>query len=105
MIVQIVRFTSDLDDAQVGATYRARAPRYREVPGLLQKYYLAFPSGEHGAVYVWDSPEAMAAFRTTDLARTIPEAYQVQGQPQVEVADVSLVLHPTMVGSTPVPSV
>lgn len=104
MIVQIVRFASGLDDAQVGATYEARAARYRDVPGLLQKYYLAFPTGEHGAVYVWDSPDAMAAFRQTDLARTIPEAYQVQGEPQVEVADVRLVLHPTAVGGAPAPS-
>ena len=72
------------------------------MPGLLQKYYLAFPStGEHGAVYVWESTQAMQTFRESDLARTIPEAYQVQGAPAVEVAEVSLVLHP----STPVPLV
>jgi heme-degrading monooxygenase HmoA len=93
MLVQIVRFRSGLDDERVLATYQARAPRYREVTGLLQKYYLAFPTGEHGAVYVWDSPQSMQAFRESDLARTIPEAYQVKGTPSVEVADVSLVLH------------
>ncbi len=94
MIVQIVRFASSLDDAQVVATYQERAPRYRQVPGLLNKYYLSYPTGEHGAVYVWESPEAMEAFRQGDLARTIADAYQVQGEPQVEVAAVQLVLRP-----------
>ena len=94
MIVQIVRFSSAMDDEHVLATYHQRAPRYRKVPGLVQKYYLAYPSGEHGAVYVWDSPEAMHTFRQTDLAHTIPEAYQVKGEPHVEVCDVVLALHP-----------
>lgn len=94
MIVQIVRFTSAMDDEQVAAMYEHRAGRYREVPGLVQKYYLAFPSGEHGAVYVWDSQQAMAAFRQSELARTIPEAYQVQGEPQVEVCEVVMALRP-----------
>ena len=92
MIVQIVRFRSALDDAAVVATYEERAPRYRQVPGLLNKYYLAYPTGEHGAVYVWDSVESMEAFRQGDLARTIPQAYRVQGEPQVEVAQVRLAL-------------
>jgi hypothetical protein len=34
------------------------------------------------------------AFRESDLARTIPEAYRVQGAPDVQVAEVVMVLHP-----------
>ncbi len=93
-MVQIVRFTSAMDAEDVVATYHERAPRYRQVPGLVQKYYLDFPSGEHGAVYVWESAQALEAFRATELARTIPEAYQVTGEPGVEVCDVVLALHP-----------
>ena len=93
MIVQIVRFTSRMDAEAVQATYVERAPRYRKVPGLVQKYYLAYPSGEHGAVYVWESAEALAEFRRSDLARTIAEAYQVEGDPESEVCDVVLALH------------
>jgi heme-degrading monooxygenase HmoA len=94
MIAQIVRFKSGLPAHEVLAVYAARAPRYRSVPGLIQKYYLFFPdTGEHGAVYLWDSPEAMEKFRASDLARSIPEAYQVAGQPRAEVADVALILH------------
>ncbi len=61
---------------------------------MIQKYYLSFPdSGEHGAVYLWESADALRAFSGSDLARTIPDAYQVDGDPQVEIADVALVLH------------
>ena len=94
VIVQIVRFRSALEDAEVVAMYEARSARYREVPGLLNKYYLAYPTGEHGAVYVWDAAESLEAFRQGDLARTIPEAYRVQGDPHIEVAEVRLVLRP-----------
>jgi len=95
MLVQIVRFRSGLPAQQVGRTYEARAPRYREVRGLLQKYYLSFPAtGEHGAVYLWESGEALQAFRESELARTIPTAYEVQGAPDVQVGEVVLTLHP-----------
>jgi heme-degrading monooxygenase HmoA len=95
MIVQIVRFRSDLSDEEVLQTYEARSPRYRALSGLKQKYYLKFPAtGEHGAVYVWDSEEALQAFRESDLARTIPEAYHVQGEPNIVVAEVVMLLRP-----------
>lgn len=95
MIVQIVRFRSGLSTDEVVATYEERAPQYRLVPGLRQKYYLTYPdTGEHGAVYIWDSRAAMDDFRSTDLARTLRAAYRVEGDPQVQLADVDLVLHP-----------
>jgi heme-degrading monooxygenase HmoA len=44
----------------------------RALPGLVQKYYMRFSdTGQHGAVYVWASEEALARFRASDLARTI----------------------------------
>jgi heme-degrading monooxygenase HmoA len=95
MIVQIVRFRSRLSDQEILHMYEARAPRYRATAGLAQKYYPRFPStGEHGAVYLWESEEAMKAFRESDLARTIPKVYQVQGVPDIQVAEVVMVLHP-----------
>ena len=95
MIAQIVRFRSALTEGQVVATYHARMPRYRDVPGLMQKYYLYFPeTGEHGAVYLWDSRGSMARFHGTDLARTIPDAYRVAITPEIEVADVIMPLYP-----------
>jgi heme-degrading monooxygenase HmoA len=93
MIAQIVRFKSGLPAQEVPPVFEARAPQYRAVPGLVQKIYLSFPdTGEHGAVYIWDTAQAMQAFRTSDLARSIPHAYQIQGDPAIDVGQIELVL-------------
>ena len=95
MIVSLVRFKSALSDDAVQATFEERADRYLGVPGLVEKIYLRFrDTGEFGAVYVWDSEEALMDFRETELAQTIPDVYQVEGAPQAELADVSLVIAP-----------
>jgi heme-degrading monooxygenase HmoA len=95
MIVQIVRFKSALSDEEVLERYKSRGPRYRATKGLKQKYYLKYPeTGEHGAVYIWESEEAMKEFRAGELARTIPETYQVQGTSDRTTAEVVLVLRP-----------
>jgi heme-degrading monooxygenase HmoA len=95
MIASLVRFRSDLIDDEVQRKFEERADRYREVPGLVEKIYLQFrESGEYGALYVWDSDESLAAFRETELARTIPVAYQVTEPPRSELADVRLVVRP-----------
>jgi len=91
--VQIVRFKSGLPEDQILTMYEARAPRYRALKGLKQKYYLRFPeTEEHGAVYVWESEADLKAFRESDLGRTISSTYQVQGAPQVLTGEVLLTL-------------
>jgi heme-degrading monooxygenase HmoA len=93
VIVRIVRFKSGLSDAEVLAAFEARSPRYRDVPGLRQKYYLRYPeTGEHGAVYVWESREALEAFNRSDLGRSISDVYRVGGTRRGETAEVVLAL-------------
>ncbi|MEJ2697341.1 MAG: hypothetical protein P8013_11910 [Candidatus Sulfobium sp.] len=95
MIIQIVRFKSGLSDEEVVTTYEARAPRYRALKGLKQKYYLRFPgTGEHGAVYVWESEADLEEFRESELGRTISTAYKVQGSADVHTAEVVMTLRP-----------
>lgn len=95
LIVSLVRFKSTLSDEGVQKMFEERADRYRQLPGLVEKIYLVFrETGELGAVYVWDSEEALERFRETELARSIPDAYQVEGATSVEVADVCLVVRP-----------
>jgi heme-degrading monooxygenase HmoA len=95
LIVSLVRFKSRLADDAVQATFEERADQYRNVPGLVEKIYLRFrEAGDFGAVYVWDSEKALMDFRETELARTIPDAYQVADAPLVELADVCLVIQP-----------
>jgi heme-degrading monooxygenase HmoA len=93
VIITIVRFTSGLRDDEVLRLYESRAPQYRQVPGLLQKYYLRYrETGEHGAIYVWDSEAALAAFRDSALGRSIGDVYRVQGEKTTEVCEVVLAL-------------
>lgn len=95
MVVQIVRFKSGLSEDAVRKRFEERAPRFRALKGLTQKYYLRFAeSGEHGAVYVWESQAALKEFTESELRRTIVNAYRVQGAPSVETAEVAMVLRP-----------
>ncbi|MFN8205382.1 MAG: hypothetical protein U0S48_22735 [Solirubrobacteraceae bacterium] len=93
MIVSLVRFASGLSDDEVQARFERRANRYRSVPGLVEKLYLRYrDTGEHGAAYVWESEQALNDFRESDLGRSIGNAYQVDGGPRSELADVRLVV-------------
>jgi hypothetical protein len=89
MIIQTVKFKSGLSDAEVQRTMEQRAPQFRALPGLLQKYYVReVDSGEYSGIYLWDCEESLRSFRGSDLARSIPAAYHVVGQPRVETFEV-----------------
>ena len=91
MVIHIVRFRSALSDERIAELFRVRAAEYLTVPGLLQKYYLRFRSGEYGGVYVWDSAASMDRFLAGELARSICDMYRVEESVR-EVADVVLAL-------------
>jgi heme-degrading monooxygenase HmoA len=95
MIAQIVRFKSRLSDEEVLRMSQIRAPRYRALEGLRQKYYLRFTeTEEYGAVYLWESEADMMAFRDSELGRTIATAYEVQGVSSFQTAEVVMTLRP-----------
>jgi heme-degrading monooxygenase HmoA len=95
VIIQIVRYRSGLTRDEVDQRFRDRAGRYREVPGLLQKYYVAYPQAEeYGGICVWDSEDSLQAWKAGDLSGTLDETYEVVGEASRETADVMLVLHP-----------
>jgi heme-degrading monooxygenase HmoA len=93
MIVQVVMFKSSLSDKDVRRTIEDRAPQYRALPGLLQKLYVKDEeTGEYGGIYVWRDEESLQEFRQSELAKTIPEAYKVEGQARRETVEVIYVL-------------
>ena len=95
MIAQLVRFKSGLPYEQLMNVGEERAPQYRALKGLLQKYYLRFAgTGEYGAVYLWESETALNQFRESELFRTIPAAYQIQAAPDIQIAEVVMTLRP-----------
>ena len=95
MIVQFVKFKSDLSDYEFRRIMEERAPQYRALPGLVQKYYIReSETGDYAGIYFWDSEESMREFLQSELARSIPAVYKAAGQSRVEIFEITLVLRP-----------
>ena len=89
MVVQVIKIKSGLSEEELLVIARDRASNFRALPGLLQKYYVRLSEqGQYGGVYVWDSKESLQAYRMSDLAATISQAYKIVGQPNVEISEV-----------------
>jgi len=88
-----VRFRSKLQFDEVMKIVEERAPEFRALAGLQQKYYLQDPAtGEIAGLYLWESQEALTAYRESELRASIAEAYQAEGEPRVEVYRVVKIL-------------
>ena len=88
MIILKVQFESSLPEDKVRAIEEERAPQFREVPGLIQKYYIkGGEPNQYGGIYIWENMESLQAYRESELAASIPSAYKVQGAPQIEMYD------------------
>jgi hypothetical protein len=92
--VLFVRITSGLAPEEFDRRLLERRPRFQEVTGLVQKVYGRDPeSGDVCGIYFFESREALEAFRETELARTIPAAYEANDVRR-EVYDVLYPLWP-----------
>jgi heme-degrading monooxygenase HmoA len=89
MILQIIKLKSNLPQELLLKKAKERAPQFEAIPGLIQKYYVktALPN-QFAGIYVWDSMESIQAFRESDLAKTIGEAYELTEAPDIELMDV-----------------
>jgi Putative mono-oxygenase ydhR len=75
--ILFVRIKSHLGAEEFERRLIERRPRFREVPGLVQKIYgRDDATGDVCGIYFFETWEALAAFRKTELARTIPTAYE-----------------------------
>lgn len=85
-VMLIIReLKSELPHDEFERRYKERLPRFREVPGLVQKYYAYDDSTKEWAgIYLWDSNDALEAFLESDLRKTIASAYQLQEPPRIE---------------------
>jgi len=93
MVIQVVTFKTALPDVEVRQLFERRAPQYRALPGLMQKYYVyEKQTGAYGGIYVWNAEESLRAFRESELAHSIPTAYHVIGQSRAETFEVALAL-------------
>jgi hypothetical protein len=94
--VLFVRISSDLDPEEFDRRLLERRPRFLEVPGLVQKIYGRDPdTGYVCGIYFFESAEALAAFRDSELAQTIPTAYEANTT-RCEVYEVIYPLRPEL---------
>jgi hypothetical protein len=85
-ILFLVRFKSKLSLDEVIEIAERRADEFRALTGLTQKYYLHDQStGEVGGCYLWASPDDLEEYKKSELRATITEAYQIEGEPKIDV--------------------
>lgn len=76
-VVLFVRIKSALEFEELERRGKERLPRFREVPGLLQKIYVRNrATDEVCGIYFFEDKAALAAYRESDLAKTIASAYE-----------------------------
>ena len=89
MFIQIIRLKSNLPEEELIKRAKERESSFKALPGLQQKYYVRLEEkGQYAGIYVWDSKESMLSFRQTELAASIPEAYEIIEPPKVESLDM-----------------
>jgi hypothetical protein len=72
-----VRIKSDLEQSEFDRRLLERRPRFHEVPGLVQKVYGRDPeTGDVCGIYCFDSVQSLTQFKESELARSIPQAYE-----------------------------
>lgn len=77
--VLFVRIKSKLESKELDRRLIERRPRFLDVPGLVQKIYgRDEASGEVCGIYFFRNQETLTAFRETELAKTIPTAYEAR---------------------------
>lgn len=101
--ILFVRIKTDVALDELDRCIEERRPRFLEVPGLVQKIYdRDEASGDTCGIYFFESKDALAAFRDSELAKTIataydatevrPEAYQILFPLKPGVGPVSCLL-------------
>ncbi len=89
MILQFIKLKTNLPEEELLRRAREREPKFQIIPGLVQKYYVKMKEpAQYGGIYLWESEQAMQDFRISDLAKSIPGAYEIIEAPEVEIMDI-----------------
>lgn len=78
MITALVQFKlpQSITIGRAREVFSGTAPKYREVAGLIRKYYVLSPDGEAaGGVYLWKSREDAERLYTEDWKKFIKDKY------------------------------
>lgn len=87
MEIVFATFESGLSHEEIEGTMRKRAEEFREVEGLVQKYFVHDRENDrYGACFIFDSEASRDAYFASDLSAGVGEAYAVKGTPEVTKA-------------------
>ncbi|WP_042662525.1 YdhR family protein [Haloferax sp. ATB1] len=87
MEIVFATFESELNHDAIEETMRQRAQKFREVPGLVQKYFVHDRENDrYGACFIFDSAQSRDAYFESDLSAGVGAAYAVTGEPAVTKA-------------------
>ena len=94
-----VKFNSTFSVDELMNAIQEGLDDFRNVPGLIQKYYLAEQStGSLSGFYIFETKSARNAFWNSDLAKKIPARYGViPSSLRVEEYELSVVLNVALV--------
>jgi hypothetical protein len=93
MITAIVQFKlpSPVSREEAQQLFLGTAPKYREAPGLVRKYYLLSDDGATaGGAYLWNSREDAERMYTEEWKQFISQTYGVT--PQVQYFETPVIV-------------
>jgi hypothetical protein len=93
MITALVQFKlpQPVTRKQAQEMFSSTAPKYREVDGLIRKYYVLSEDGETaGGVYLWKSRDDAERLYTDDWKKFILEKYGTE--PSIEYFDAPVIV-------------
>lgn len=84
MEIVFATFESELHQEEIEQTMRQRGEKFRQVDGLVQKYFVHDREDDrYGACFIFDSEQSRDAYFASDLSASVGEAYAVKGDPEV----------------------
>ena len=79
MEIVFITFESELRLEEIEARFRERSEHFRDMDGLLQKFYVHdAESGRVGGIYVFDSRESSEALFESDVNASLEAAYEAR---------------------------
>ncbi|MBI1341921.1 MAG: hypothetical protein GC171_03195 [Terrimonas sp.] len=77
--ILLVKFNSSLSPGALITACREQLDDFRNVPGLIQKYYITEEdSGVVSGFYIFENKTARANFWASELAKNIPALYSIK---------------------------
>lgn len=78
MHIVAISYASELDYDEIDRLSRSRSDTYRNMTGLLQKYYIHDRANErYGGIYVFESATAADALFESDIHDSLRDTYAV----------------------------